>query len=327
MRKKIKDSLKKVIRRNALVFNFYSAIYRSTHALKVEYGWGALPKLVMIEPTNVCNFSCAMCPHKIMKRKKGFMELELFKLVLDRVKEAGVPHIILHTVGEPLMHPKFLEMLRLSAQCSCVKKVEFYTNGSLLNEACMEEVLHMKMCTVHLSFGGWDKESYEKRYCGGVFEGMVAIIKTFNRMIQAHQAPSRTLIVEGLADEEWQKEKTIEFLKSIGLERSQINILYPFHWIDFIADSYSRNVDKCDNIPIKPRACYLMRDNPGIFHDGTVTACGCHDINGELFIGDIRKQGISDIRKGPFFKNIARKLKSGDLRDVVCHRCDGVVRH
>ncbi len=261
-----------------------------------------------------------------MKRKRGFMELKLFKLVLDKVQEAGISHIILHTVGEPLMHPKFLEMLKLSVLCPTIKKVEFYTNGSLLDETYMKEILNMKICRVYVSFSGWDKKSYETRYCGGVFEDIVKKLTMFNQMIRAYGAPLQTLMISGLVDEEWEKEKVIIFLKNIGLETSQVSLLHPFNWIGFILNSYNCSIDGHDNTKSKQRACYFIRDNPGILHDGKVTACGCHDINGELLIGDIQKQSISEIRKGAYFKEIVCKLKQGNLGGLVCHKCDAVER-
>jgi len=52
-----------------------------------------------------------------------------------------------------------------------------------------------------------------------------------------------------------------------------------------------------------------------------VTACGCHDINGDLIIGDIRKQSLREIRKGQDFKNIIQKFKDGDLNGLICNNC------
>ena len=41
------------------------------------------PLRVLIETTNFCNAHCSMCPHDDMTRSKGFMEMQLFKKIVD----------------------------------------------------------------------------------------------------------------------------------------------------------------------------------------------------------------------------------------------------
>lgn len=43
------------------------------------------PAIYIIEPTNVCNFRCIMCPTDRIK-EKGFMNFENFKHVVDKIR-------------------------------------------------------------------------------------------------------------------------------------------------------------------------------------------------------------------------------------------------
>ena len=39
-----------------------------------------IPKEIIIEPTNICNLKCPVCPTNFaLTRNKGFMDFELFK--------------------------------------------------------------------------------------------------------------------------------------------------------------------------------------------------------------------------------------------------------
>src|SRR3989344_1724871 len=49
--------------------------------------------MVTIEPNNLCNLNCIMCPYKRMKRKKESMPMELFKKIVDESKKIGVKEI------------------------------------------------------------------------------------------------------------------------------------------------------------------------------------------------------------------------------------------
>ncbi|MBU2102158.1 MAG: radical SAM protein, partial [Candidatus Omnitrophica bacterium] len=134
-----------------------------------KYAWKKMPSQgIMIELTNACNFSCTMCANKLMQREKGFMDIGLFELVLDRVQKAKISRITLFTTGESLLHPKFLDMLQRAVRRRSIKEIAISTNGSLL-EKYMGEILKTNKTRVYYSFSGWDKKSYEGRYLGGVF--------------------------------------------------------------------------------------------------------------------------------------------------------------
>ena len=74
---------------------------------------GAYPDRLYIEITNVCNLDCVMCPTglHVLDRSKGHMRWELFTKVIDEM----APHVkttTLHIWGEPLLHPKLVDMVR-----------------------------------------------------------------------------------------------------------------------------------------------------------------------------------------------------------------------
>lgn len=282
----------------------------------------------MIEPTNACNFSCSMCPNKLMKRKKGFMELELFKLILRKCEESNISRIFLYTVGESFLHPDFFEMLRLSALCPTIKRIDLFTNGSLLNEANIREIVKIKKCMVHFSFSGFDKESYENRYRGGVFEEAVKKIKLFHQIIRESKiSPPLSiplLLIYGVVENDSEKQKTISFLKNcVGLEPYQIYIVCSYDWAGYISNKY--HAGACESRNEKKPGQYMCdsirRFKIGILYDGRVTACGCLDINGELIIGDIRRQSIREIREGAAFKELIQRFKRGNLNGTICYGC------
>ena len=49
-----------------------------------------VPGLLMLELTNACNLSCSMCYNSRMKRKIGFMSLELAEKILDEAREKAI---------------------------------------------------------------------------------------------------------------------------------------------------------------------------------------------------------------------------------------------
>src|SRR3989344_2765434 len=78
-----------------------------------------VPFIINIDPADVCNFQCKFCPtadRELMKatpgRNFGLMYFNLYKKIVDDICEFGEPIKVLRLYkdGEPLLHPKFVEM-------------------------------------------------------------------------------------------------------------------------------------------------------------------------------------------------------------------------
>ncbi|NOZ87614.1 MAG: radical SAM protein [Deltaproteobacteria bacterium] len=74
--------------------------------------------VLQIEPTDFCNLACAMCsPQKSGKPhgnvKPGFMAFDLYKKIIHGIAKRGpdLDHMILQWLGEPTLHPQWLDML------------------------------------------------------------------------------------------------------------------------------------------------------------------------------------------------------------------------
>ena len=58
---------------------------------------------IYIEVTNVCNFKCQFCPYSVMKRRRGYMSLDLLEKILDEISSfRRRPCILFHLMGEPV---------------------------------------------------------------------------------------------------------------------------------------------------------------------------------------------------------------------------------
>src|SRR4029453_7603471 len=71
------------------------------------------PDRVYIESTNHCNLKCIMCPTGlgVIQRPKGYMTMDLSRLVVEELGPL-VGSAVLHSWGEPLMHPRLFDMIR-----------------------------------------------------------------------------------------------------------------------------------------------------------------------------------------------------------------------
>lgn len=86
------------------------------------------------------------------------LPIERFVAALDAYP--GLRHIELQGEGEPLLHPRFLDMMELARQRGI--KVSFITNGSLLSDAVIDRVLDLAPEKFYVSMESAAPELFQK---------------------------------------------------------------------------------------------------------------------------------------------------------------------
>jgi molybdenum cofactor biosynthesis enzyme MoaA len=116
-----------------------------------------LPISIMIEPTDNCNLSCWMCPrsqredvhHTGVKPSRRYMSAELFEQLTSQLcslNRLRIDTLFFHWIGEPFLHPEYLEMLICLGEARRCGKLEFraietHTNGHLLDSRMAHAII------------------------------------------------------------------------------------------------------------------------------------------------------------------------------------------
>jgi MoaA/NifB/PqqE/SkfB family radical SAM enzyme len=131
----------------------------------------AYPLVIYLEPTNICNFYCDMCPtgdRKLIRRigrPVGSMPWALWCKVIDDFTEFEQPAENAHLFkdGESTMHPRFLDMLEYCRDAHIAKKLWIKTNGSMLSPAFNEGMIANGLDNIGISVEHVTAEGYQAR--------------------------------------------------------------------------------------------------------------------------------------------------------------------
>jgi radical SAM protein with 4Fe4S-binding SPASM domain len=133
-----------------------------------------LPKYIQIEPVGQCNLRCQMC--SIQFRQDGppygppaFMAFETFTYIIDNF--TGLERLHLQGLGEPMMHPRFFDMIEYAARKGI--KVSTNSNLTLLNERRAERCVKSGLDDLSVSIDGANAETYERIRIRAHFERVV----------------------------------------------------------------------------------------------------------------------------------------------------------
>ena len=112
--------------------NLFRAGYSYLHSsLTGKAEIKGMPLSLGAELTNNCNLNCPQCSSGSgrMMRKRGFMDIDLFKRVMNELKPY-LYNLNLYFQGEPMLHPLFFSF---ADNCGNTNSV-ISTNGHYLSE-------------------------------------------------------------------------------------------------------------------------------------------------------------------------------------------------
>ena len=127
------------------------------------------PYVIYIDPCDTCNFRCKFCPSgnlELMKKTRGrghgVMDFDVYCRIIDSLKEFPDPVRVvrLYKEGEPLLNPRFADMVRYAKASPRVERVDTTTNGSLLTPERSLEIIDAGLDRINISVEGINAAQY-----------------------------------------------------------------------------------------------------------------------------------------------------------------------
>lgn len=287
-------------------------------------------KHLMIEPTNICNLRCLFCTQSISKRQKGMMTLDNFRKIVELLPRS-IREVQLHFAGESVLNKDLPEMVKI-LKGKGVRTI-LSSNGTLPFEN-YEKIINAGLSQLIISFDGATKEVYEQYRKGGNFE---MVLDNLNKMVKMPKRKTEFIIqfivmknnenqIEDMkklakslgVDILWLKSASLNIGSSEILEKNIINNAKKFLPEN---NKYSRYLLKDGRLVYKdkPLSCpWIFRTV--ILWNGDVAVC-CTDLEGEVIVGNILKEGSFDkIWRSEKHDKIRKLILSRKLK--ICKNCN-----
>lgn len=131
---------------------------------------------VYLEVTNRCNLNCQTCIRTGWDIQSGRMSFDSYRQILRMIEKLEPrPGLFLGGYGEPLTHPRILEMVELAGVRGL--HVELITNGTLLTAGAAAALAERGLDRLWISIDGASPESYATIRAGDYFPGIVQTLK------------------------------------------------------------------------------------------------------------------------------------------------------
>ena len=266
-------------------------------------------RAVELEATNRCNASCQMCPRHALSRPMGSMSWDTFQKIADKFLTAGQTRVFSFSgFGEPLLNP---DIGRFIAYVSPHAETFLSTNGSLLDNARIEELLAADLNHLILSFNGADAGTYERIMKNLHFEQTVDAVHRLRHLGGTQIELMANVTVSRLTRDQLPAIRNL--LHDMGIE--QVIYSHCHHRGGSLNDD---NV--CMPLPPAPDTrCDIFAGTMFVAWNGQVLAC-CHDLTNESLLGDLLHMPVDELVAK------RRQIEEEGVYFPMCAECDDLYR-
>lgn len=290
------------------------------------------PYVVHIDVASACNFECKFCFHSLEKdtlNELGFspsiMNLELFKLAVDEIKEfpSTLSRLCLIRHGEALLNKNLPEMIHYAKESGVAEKINISTNGSLLNTAINNRLIESGLDEMLVSIEALSNKRY-KEICGAdvEFDKLVSNIEHYYK-----NKGDSTLYVK-IVDyslQEGDEERFHDIFDNIS-DKASVEYITPcFSGVDYtpLKENFDTNImgDDFVDVSVCPQPFFQMH----IFPNGNISVCNA-DYNEKLVFGNVKHDSLVDVWNGNELNRFRVMQLEGERKNhSYCHFCAGNV--
>ena len=123
-----------------------------------------LPKGLFLTASNKCNLRCEMCPYlELHEKNSANMTMQTFNNFLPLLKR--LEWVLFGGLGEPLLNPQLVEMLKAVKKANPRIETRILTNGMLINKSFLEKAVPL-IDFFGFSFDGCSQQTVKKMRAG-----------------------------------------------------------------------------------------------------------------------------------------------------------------
>lgn len=308
----------------------------------VSAGGGALfedfadfPRYILLETVNNCTARCPMCGIEEWRKriKANYMEDMLFFKVVDEIiaHREIVQKIALFVGNEPLLDRKLAQRIRYLKE-NGIKKVNFSTNGSLMDYNRAIEILESRVDHVNVSIDSLDKSVYEAMRRPLKFEKVLGNALQFINLRNAMNFKT-AIRISVIKNSRLFKDKDINEVKDFwfkfldkdkgdSIRIDELHESFKDKESDISSLMYDNEKRGCTWKKYDSTPCYTLWNTITIKADGQVALC-CVDQCRQFTLGNLQNESIAENWKNNKTRNLIKEkhLMKGRGCVDVCKNC------
>jgi radical SAM protein with 4Fe4S-binding SPASM domain len=275
------------------------------------------PYCLFIDPSSACNFKCKFCMNDRV-RDKQVMDFALYRSIIDSLDEFKSPikTVRLYGFGEPLINPKFPEMVAYAKRSPKVLSVDTTTNASLLNTELNERIIESGIDRINISIEGVNSQQYLD--FAGKEINFIQLVNNIERLFSIRGETTVFIKIAGDRLTDLDKKFFYEIFEPIsdGCDIEHTMSCWYGVTVDGVNDKLGVYGQPRESVSVCPYIFYSLMIQPS----GEVSVCFL-DWDKRMVIGDVRERSIKAVWDSDVMKNFRIDMLNG-VKNPICANCD-----
>ncbi|MBF0478945.1 MAG: radical SAM protein [Candidatus Omnitrophica bacterium] len=296
------------------------------------------PKKISIEPGNICNLRCPLCPTNDKENRhvpKQMMSLDSFKIIFDKIKPF-VLTLDLFNWGEPFLNKDIGLFVKYVKEQKPKVRIIIDSNFNIVTDEQIDQIVRYGLDVIHVSCDGATQKIYEQYRVGG---NIATVMENMKKLVAKKKELNRSLpYVEWkyLVFKHNQQEVELAAAKAkeigVGFSASGMRINCGKEIFENITTSVERDKDWIPDDPAfnnyqqvsseGRKFCPKPWRTMTVDWNGNVVPCGALYECEKYGFGNLLTQSFEEVWNSPKFRD-ARRVISGKKHEapVICQVC------
>lgn len=285
----------------------------------------AMPFVLFIEPTNLCNMRCRFCPTSdktlTKMRPNGSMTWETYCKLIDDIADFSgrLKRINFYKDGESLLHKRFCDMVKLAKEKEISESLWLKTNGLLLNPVLNQKLIDSGLDMIGISVTHITEEGYKR-----ISDVDIDYKKFKENVRDLYNRRKDCKIYIKIADTDLSQSDKDIFFEDFGDMADYIAVegLHGWSMSDVKDFTMGTKSDTFDGVPFtRKEVCPWPFYELAINWNGSVSLCNEDWVHGTV-VGDIHKESLKAIWNGKRLYDMQKMMLEGRRSEnKVCKNC------
>lgn len=272
-------------------------------------------KNMLIETNNACNHKCIFCSNRKMTRRKGNIQPDFLKRILQEAYDHGVREVGYYSTGEPFLNPDLPAHIKTAKEIG-YDYVYLTSNGALATLERVKPCLEAGLDSLKFSVNGYDKETYHLIHGVDDFDRVISNIRDISSYRKERHL-NFNLFSSSIFTEYTAKEKGT--FQSLLAEYVDEMVFFHVGNQGGLISDVIEELSVAHEVIVR-KNCALPFHSLNITHEGYLTAC-CVDFNNSLVVADLNQVSLLEAWHSEKMQELRRRILEDDVANTMCYNC------
>lgn len=272
-----------------------------------------------IELSNICNHKCLFCANRKMTRKKGYIDEQFLKRILEEAYNEGFTDVGFYANGEPFVSKNLSEYIKWAKNIG-YSYVYIDTNGGMVKFDRIKQVIDAGLDSIKFSINGTNASNYTLIHGVDDFERVIDNLKETYEY--KNKLDRKLNVFVSIAVTKYIEESVEGFVEEIKKYADDVvcnSVIemggYIPEELELLKTNKSNDFTKGMQIP-----CYLLWKSLFVTYEGYATAC-CADFQNYFVYADLNKTTIKEAWHNDCITSLRKRHLEKKIAELPCAQC------